>query len=86
MTPQNQLQVLKRLLCWRAENTNSMNMTQVNGMIADANRAAYDSLDDADRAHIRDAVSLLQANIEPPFGDAMALELLSAVAQVMEVE
>ena len=63
-----------------------LNGTMVNGMIADANRAAYDSLDDADRAHIRDAVSLLQANIEPPFGDAMALELLSAVAQVMEVE
>ena len=84
MTPE--LSTLKRLLCWRAENTNSMNMTQVNSMIADANRAAYDSLDDADRAHVRNAVSLLQANIKPPFCDAMALELLAAVAQVMDNE
>ena len=83
MTPE--LSTLRRLLCWRAENTNSMNMTQVNALIADANRDAYDSLDDDDKRNVNRAVQMLQANIRG-LGDNGALELLAALGQVMEVD
>ena len=83
MTPE--LSTLKRLLCWRAENTNSMNMTQVNALIADANRDAHDSLDDDDKRNVNRAVQMLQANIRG-LGDNGALELLAALGQVLEVD
>ena len=82
MTHDNQLQLYKRLLCWKAENTPSVNMNEVNQMIADANRAAYDSLDDCDKVHVREAVETLKANTKA-MGFAGGLEVLSAIAQVL---
>ena len=79
----NELQLYKRLLFGAAMVSNRTDMNEVNQMISDANRAAYDSLDDADRVHVKSAVEMLKANTSKGLGDAGALELIAALAQVM---
>ena len=79
---QNELQLYKRLLFGAAMVSRNTDMNEVNQMIADANRAAYDSLDDCDKVHVREAVETLKANTKA-MGFAGGLEVLSAIAQVM---
>ena len=82
MTKRNEMQDLKRLLFATAEVSPATSMSEVNGIIADANKAAYDSLDNGDKKHILKAMDALQSNARR-LGDAGALEVLSAIAQVM---
>lgn len=84
MTKRTEMQELKGLLFWAAKNSPRLTAVDVNAMIADANRAAFDALDDKDKRNIRQLMDILQANVKGKFGDGSALEVLSAVAQVME--
>ena len=79
----NQLQLYKRLLFGAAMVSNRTDMNEVNQMISDANRAAYDSLDDADRVHVKSAVEMLKANTSKGLGDAGALELIAALGDYL---
>lgn len=85
MTKQSEMQMYKRLMFGAAEVSDRTTMNEVNGIIADANKAAYDGLEDADKRHVRAAMDRLQAKMHGQFGDVQALELLSALAQVLEV-
>jgi len=81
MTPSNQTYfTYKRLLYGTAMVSDKTSMNEVNQMIADANRDAYDTLDDDDQVHVNEACRMLETNAGHRLGRAGALEVLSALA------
>ena len=74
---------LKRLLFAVAENSKIVTTVDVNGMIMDASKDAFDGLEPADKRNVRQAMDILQANVKGKFGDGSALELLAALGDYL---
>ena len=71
----------KRLLFAYTDLSHKFHLADANGMIYEACEAALDTLEDADRAHIEDAIDTLMERMKQrSFGRKGALELLASVA------
>ena len=72
----------KRLLFTLKDYSDRINGGEANGMIYDACEAAIETLDDADRAHVEEAIDRLMERMggTRTFGRRAALELLASIA------
>ena len=74
---------LKRLLFAVAKNSKIVTTVDVNGMIMDASKDAFDGLEPADKRNVRRTMEMLQANVKGHFGPSQALEVLAAVGDYL---
>ena len=79
-------QELKRFLFNVKDISPRINGAEVNGMITDACKGAYDALDEGDKAHICGQQRILIDYVKKrgqQLSEAMALELLAAVGDCL---